>query len=134
MIAWYMQKHPDLKGVFGTSDEAVQLAVRALDQAGLNSGDSDNSENSEASEGTSEGSEDIRVMGFDAGPDQIASLENGEIDGLIVQNPFGMGYAAVVAAARTVLEAGNEAVVNTGYVWVDSENMEDEAVQPFLYN
>ena len=60
--------------------------------------------------------------------------ENGEIDGLIVQNPFGMGYAAVVAAARTVLEAGNEAVVNTGYVWVDSENMEDEAVQPFLYN
>jgi ribose transport system substrate-binding protein len=32
-----------------------------------------------------------------------------------------------------ILEIGNEAVVNTGYTWVDKENMEDEAVQLMLY-
>ena len=63
----------------------------------------------------------------------MAGLESGAIDGLVVQNPFGMGYATVVAAARTVLEIGNEAVVDTGYTWVDRDNMEDKAVQAMLY-
>ena len=58
--------------------------------------------------------EDIVLMGFDAGKEQIAALKNGTIDGLIVQNPFGMGYATVVAAARAALEIGNEATVDTG--------------------
>ena len=51
----------------------------------------------------------------------------------MVQNPFGMGYATVVAAARTALEIGNEAVVDTGYTWVDLSNLEDENVQAMLY-
>ncbi len=46
--------------------------------------------------------------------EQVKALEDGELDGLVVQNPFGMGYAAVIASARTVLEIGNEAEVNTG--------------------
>ena len=78
-------------------------------------------------------SEDIALVGFDTGSEQIQALKSGEIDGLVVQNPFGMGYATVVAAARTILEIGNEAVVNTGYTWVDRENMEDESVQLMLY-
>ena len=72
-------------------------------------------------------------MGFDAGKEQLDSLENGDVDGLIVQNPFGIGYASVIAAARTVLEIGNEADVNTGYIWADRDNMEEEAVQAMLY-
>ena len=43
------------------------------------------------------------------------------------------GYATVVAAARTVLEIGNEAEVNTGYVWVTADNMNDDTITPFLY-
>ena len=72
-------------------------------------------------------------MGFDAGKEQLAALKNGQIKGLVVQNPFGIGYASVVAAARTVLEVGNEAEVNTGYIWVTQENMEDESIQNMLY-
>ena len=60
-------------------------------------------------------------------------MKDGKVDGLIVQNPFGMGYATVVAAARTVLEIGNEAEVNTGYVWVTAGNMNDDTITPFLY-
>ena len=55
------------------------------------------------------------------------------MDGLLVQNPFGIGYAAVIASARTVLEIGNEAEVDTGYVWVTQDNREDESVSAMLY-
>ena len=39
----------------------------------------------------------------------------------------------MIAGARTVLEIGNEAEVDTGYVWVDQNNMEDDNIQAFLY-
>ena len=113
VIAWRFEKNPDLKGCLGTSAEASRLILGALDRA--------------------EGMADVSVIGFDAGEDQLEALENEELDGLIVQNPFGMGYATVVAAARTVLQEGNEAQVDTGFVWVDRENMEDENIQAMLY-
>ena len=112
-IIYYLEKHPDLKGCFGTNDETVLLGAQALQSMGK--------------------TEDIVMMGFDAGKDQLSALSDGSIDGLVVQNPFGMGYATVVAAARTALEIGNEAQVDTGFVWVDAENMEDESIQPMLY-
>ena len=41
---------------------------------------------------------------------------------------------AQVAIVRSlVLEIGNEAQVNTGYIWVDQENLEEDAVQAMLY-
>ena len=113
MIKYYLEKHPEIKGCFGTNVTASQLALSAIDQA--------------------EKSDDIILMGFDAGKEQLAALKNGQIKGLVVQNPFGIGYASVVAAARTVLEVGNEAEVNTGYIWVTQENMEDESIQNMLY-
>ncbi len=113
VVSYYLEKHPDLAGCFGTNADAVMLGADALENM--------------------EKTEEIVLMGFDAGADQITALEKGTIDGLIVQNPFGMGYATVVAAARTVLEIGNEAVVDTGYTWVDRDNMEDTAVQAMLY-
>ena len=112
-VAYYLSKHPDLEGCFGTNADAVMLGLEALRYM--------------------EKAEDIALVGFDTGSEQAEALANGEIDGLIVQNPFGMGYATVVAAARTVLEIGNEAVVDTGYTWVDRENMEDESVQTMMY-
>ena len=113
VVARYMEKYPNLKGCFAVNADAVLLAMDAFE--------------------TAENEEDIVLMGFDAGKEQIAALKNGTIDGLIVQNPFGMGYATVVAAARAALEIGNEATVDTGYVWVDKENMDDPDVKGMLY-
>ena len=113
-VVYVLEKHPDLKGCFGTNDETVLLGAQALKSM--------------------EKTEDIVMMGFDAGQDQLNALSDGSIDGLVVQNPFGMGYATVVAAARTVLEIGNEAKVDTGFVWVDAENMDDASIQPMLYD
>ena len=65
---------------------------------------------------------------------QQSYLKDGKVYGLIVQNPFGMGYATVVAAARASLNLGNEAVVNTGYTWVTKKNLKTDAVQKILYS
>lgn len=113
VVMYYLEKHPDLAGCFGTNADAAMLGADVLERM--------------------EKTEDVSLMGFDAGETLLSALENGVVDGLVVQNPFGMGYATVVAAARTALEIGNEAVVDTGYVWVDRDNMENEAIQAMLY-
>lgn len=112
-IQYYMEKHPDLKGCIATNETVTQLAIKTMDQL--------------------DAEKHITLVGFDAGKEQVKALKDGKVDGLIVQNPFGMGYATVVAAARTVLEIGNEAEVNTGYVWVTADNMNDDTITPFLY-
>lgn len=113
VIAYYLEKYPEVKGIFGTNNVTTQLAVSALEQA--------------------EKSEELVVMGFDAGKDQIQDLRDGKIAGLVVQNPFAIGYASVIASARTVLQIGNEAVVNVGYTWVTKENLESESIQHMIY-
>ena len=113
VILHYLEKYPEVKGIFGTNDLTTQFAVSVLKEA--------------------EEKKDIMVMGFDAGEEQLQALRDGEIAGLVVQNPFAIGYASVIAAARTVLEAGNEAVVTTGYTWVTKENLESESIQKMLY-
>lgn len=113
VVSWYFGRNTAMTGCMGTSAEATQLALGALEQT--------------------EGMENVKVVGFDAGKEQLEALENGELEGLLVPNPFGIGYAAVIAAARTVLQIGNEAEVDTGYVWVDSENMKDDNIQAMLY-
>lgn len=114
VIQYYLEKHPDVKGCFGTNVTATKLALSALQQA--------------------EKIDDIILMGFDGGKDQITALESGDIHGLVVQNPFGIGYASVIAASRTILQSGNEAVVDTGYIWVTQENLGEESIQNMLYD
>ena len=112
-MQYYLKKYPDLKGVFGTNESSTIFALEALQKTEL--------------------AGKVALVGFDISEEQIAAMKNGEISGLVVQNPFGMGYASVVAAARTILQSGNEAVVDTGYIWVTKDNLEDESIQNMLY-
>ena len=110
-VDYILKKHPNVKGFFGTSAEAVKEIVSAMDRAGM---------------------QEAAVVGFDADEEEIELLKEGEIDGLVLQNPFGMGYAAVIAASRAALSIGNEAYVDTGYVWVTKENLESKEIQNML--
>lgn len=112
VIDYVLAKHPDIKGCFASNAPTVKKAIAGLERA-------------EA--------DDVMVVGFDADEEEMKALSDGRIDGLIVQNPFGMGYATVVAAARAALDMGNEAFVNTGYTWVTADNLEDESIQKMLY-
>ena len=112
VVRYVLEKNPNLKGIYTTNLDTTRLianVVSSLDR------------------------EDLYVVGFDGGQEQLTLLEEETIDGLIVQNPYGMGYAAVIAAARSVLELGNEAYVDSGYTWVTKENAKEKEIQKMLY-
>lgn len=112
VVDYIFAKHPNLKGVFGTNIDALKLGLAGVERAER---------------------DEISVVGYDIDTEMKKALKEGRVDGLIVQNPFGMGYASVVASARAALNLGNEAVVDTGYTWVTKKNMKDEAVKKVLY-
>ena len=112
IMDYLFAKYPDLKGCYGVSGESVELILETLDRLEK---------------------EDVAVIGFDAEEEEVAAMEEGKVDGLAVQNPFGMGYAAVIAAARAACDLNNEAYVNTGYVWMTPDNLESEEIQDMLY-
>ena len=105
-------KNPNIRGIYATNGDAVLTMLKAC-------------ENQEK--------EDVQIVGFDADEEEIEALMDGKLVGLAVQNPYGMGYATVVAAARSILNMGNEAIVDSGFTWVNQKNIEDEAVQRLLY-
>lgn len=111
VIDYLFEKHPEVKGVYATNGEAVKMAVEAVKR-----------NDSEAS-----------IIGFDGDKEEIDALKEGKVEALVLQNPFGMGYAAVIASARAALSMGNEAVVDTGYVWITQKNLEEEGIQRLLY-
>lgn len=112
IIDYILKKHPDVKGCYATNGESVVSVVEGLKRLGM---------------------EGVSVVGYDADEAEIAALKEGRIAGLVVQNPFGMGYASVIAAARAALGLANEADIDTGYLWVTKENLESEEVQKMLY-
>lgn len=112
-LEYILAMTPDLKGIYATNVDASQLAVSVC--------------------GSAEVSDDITIVGFDGGKKQIEALKNGTLDGLILQNPYGIGYASVVAASRAILDLGNQDFVNTSYVWVTRDNLEEESIQKMLY-
>lgn len=111
VVDYLFEKHPEVKGIYATNGEAVKRAVETVKR-----NDSDAS-----------------IIGFDADGEELEALGEGRIDALVLQNPFGMGYAAVIASARAALSMGNEAVVDTGYVWITKMNLEEEGIQKLLY-
>ncbi len=79
-------------------------------------------------------SDQIQVVAFDNNVISVAMLESGEIDGLIVQNPFAMGYLGIENAYHLIKKqqkTGN--VVYTDAILVNKQNMFDPSVQKILF-
>lgn len=112
VVKYILEKYPNLKGIYTTNLDTTQLIASVLKKL----------------EKT-----DLKFVGYDGGEEQMELLKDGTLSGLIIQNPFAMGYATVVAAARVALGLGNESVVDSGYTWVTPENMDTKEIQKMLY-
>lgn len=113
MAAKVLEENPELAGYFCTNQMAGDDVLAAIKDAER---------------------EDIAVVSFDAGKTQVEALENGTVAGIIAQNPYGMGYATVVAAARAELGLANDAFINPGYQWIDAVSLSDEKYANYLYD
>jgi len=73
-----LQAYPDVDAVFAHNDEMALGALEAVKSAGK--------------------LKDIIIVGFDATPDALASVEKGELSATIAQQPYAMGEMAVEKA------------------------------------
>ncbi len=113
VITYLLEKHSNIRGIYTTSETVAETVLEGID-------------------GTDHADE-YKVVSFDGGKAQLERLASGKISGLIVQNPYGIGYATVVACVRAVMGDGNEAVVDTGFTWVTEKNMDETAIQNMMY-
>lgn len=74
----------------------------------------------------------MKFVGFDSSEKLIGALKDGDIDGLVVQNPFNMGYLAVKTMADHLRGKKVEKRIDTGARLVTKENLEDPAVKEVI--
>lgn len=79
--------------------------------------------------------DDIHVVAFDSNVVSVGMLETGEVDALIVQSPYAMGYLGVEAANTLLNNQKLEADrVDTQIKLVTRENMFEAECQRMLFN
>ncbi len=74
----------------------------------------------------------VKFVGFDAAPDLVAALKAGEIQGIVVQNPFKMGEVGVTTLVSAIQGKTVPKSVDTGVALATADNMNQPAMQEYL--
>lgn len=77
--------------------------------------------------------ERVLVVGFDNATQELAYLEAGVIDALVVQRPYNMGYMTVKSAAEFLLGKPIPSFIDTGSILITRENMFSREYQELLF-
>ena len=112
MLLEALEEYPDTAGIFCTNENVTESVLETV--------------------GRLEDKE-IKIVGFDAGEVQIQAIRDGREYGTVCQNPYGMGYAAVVAALRAASGQTVDNWIDPGYQWVDRNNIDVEENKKYLY-
>jgi ribose transport system substrate-binding protein len=73
-----------------------------------------------------------RFVGFDASEKLVSALKEGDVDGLVVQNPFNMGYLAVKTMTEHLRKKPVDKRIDTGARLVTKDNLEEPAVKEVI--
>ncbi len=99
--------HPDVNGIFCSNESGTTGAMQALRSRGTK----------------------VKLVGFDWSPTTLAGLDNGQIDSLVIQNPFQMGYEAVIACAAAINKQLTQKQINLAPRLITKQNLNDPDVQ-----
>ncbi len=108
-----LQVHPDLVAVFATNIFSAEGAATGIEQAGV--------------------AGEVQVVGFDAGPAQVAALEDGTVQAIIAQQPYDIGYQGVEQAVAAINGEETESAIQTGFSIITAETLDSEEGQAALY-
>ena len=106
--------HPDLKGIFAANEAGTIGAIQALKAKGLIG--------------------KVKLVGFDAAENEIEALKKDELQALIVQDPFKMGYLGVKYAIDAINGKEIEERIDTGVYVITKDNLNTEELQRLLYD
>jgi ribose transport system substrate-binding protein len=98
-----LAKHPDLKGIFATNLFGAEGAAAGVREAGKQ--------------------DQVKIVGFDAGPKQIADLKEGTVQALIAQQPADIGRQGVQQAYAALTGKPTKKEIGTGFVSLTKENL-----------
>lgn len=104
-----LNKYGELDGIFCPNESTTFGMLRALKIAGM--------------------AGEITFVGFDTSDPLIKGLKEGEIHGLIAQNPFKMGYLGVKTAYAVIQGNPVDKRIDTGVQLVTAETLDDPAVK-----
>lgn len=76
---------------------------------------------------------ELAAVAFDADESEIEALKTGALDGIVLQDPYGMGYKAVASAVDALNGKTLEKYIDTGVKVATKENMDDEDIHSLLY-
>lgn len=103
------KQYPDLKCIFATNEGCTVGVLRGLQDKGTT------------------------VIGVDSSDTAIDALKNGTLEGLVVQNPYNMGYLGVRNLYKTIRGQETEEHINTGVTYINKDNLGEEDIQWLLY-
>ncbi len=99
----------EVTGIFAPNESSATGMLLALRDAGLAGGK-------------------VKFVGFDTGTQTLAALKAGDLQGLVVQNPFNMGYLGLKSAVAVLRKQAVEKEIDTGCELVTAENMSEQAI------
>jgi len=103
----------DVNGIFCPNETTTLGMLKALKDIGRAGGD-------------------VKMVGFDANTVSVSDLREGHLQGLIVQNPFRMGYEGVKAVVAHLRGESVPRRIDTGVTLVTPENMDQPEIRQLL--
>lgn len=110
ILSELLAKHDDLAGIICTDLQTTEMVIdyaKDLDEV------------------------NFKIVGFDTSEKIIGEIGN-LLVGTMSQDPYSIGYAAVVAAARSITDMGNVPEVCTKHIWINADNLDSAEVQSLL--
>jgi ribose transport system substrate-binding protein len=104
--------NPDLKGIFAaneSSDIGAVEAVRLAHKVGK-----------------------VKIVGWDASPDEVKGVQDGIVSAIISQDPFRMGYDGVRAAVALLRHQHRVKNEDTGVAVVTKDNLNDRKIRQLI--
>jgi len=107
-----MTANPNLDAIFCSNESGTIGAVQAAKSKGV--------------------AGKLKIVGFDSSPTLVEDVAAGNIDSLVVQNPFRMGYLAVESIINHLHGKVPEKRVDTGATLVTRVNLKEPAIQELV--
>ena len=103
----------DVNGIFCPNESATVAMTKALRDIGRAGGK-------------------VKLVGFDSGSQSVLDLKNGDVQGLIVQDPLKMGYLGVMTVVQHLQGKPVEKRIDTGVSLITKENMTEPGMAALL--
>ncbi len=108
-----LQKNPGIVAIFATNLFSAEGAATGIRQAGK--------------------SGKVKVIGFDAEPDEITALQQGTVQALIAQSPYVIGTDAVDQAVAALSGKPTTPTIGTKFTIITNSNLNSAASQAAIY-